>query len=262
MESGIPDILSPRNKQTLMCGFFLAGPCRFAFTQGMARREEFALPHTHTQTGEISNTLLSPSSNTFPGVEIPVHIIDTSQSLLSPHHVNQPLATFRDMPQRTFTTWPMILLLLFLFFNPGGSFLNVPVNRYIHRLLNNLASTTTDESTTEVIPSPETITTSKGLSGYTHNDISRAKISAANKGKVPWNVGKQHSEETKQRIKEKTKESIERRKLAAAQAMGLTVAEMEAKKLEEKRETKRLKDSMRVKGITEDGRRRLAEPTR
>ena len=162
------------------------------------------------------------------------------------------------MKQGTLTTWT-VLVLLFMVFSPGGSFLNIPGSRYLHRLLNNVASTT-DEST-EVIP-PEVTTTGKGLSGYTHNDISRAKISAANKGKVPWNVGKQHSEETKQRIKEKTKESIERRKLAAAQAMGLTVAEMEAKKLEEKRETKRLKDSMRVKGITEDGRRRLAEATR
>lgn len=165
------------------------------------------------------------------------------------------------MKQGTLTTWS-VLVLLFLSFNPGGSFLNVPGSRYLHRLLNNLASTT-DEST-EVIPIPDAITpTDKGLSsGYTHNDISRAKISAANKGKVPWNVGKQHSEETKQRIKEKTKESIERRKLAAAQAMGLTVAEMEEKKLEEKRELKRLKDSTRVKGITEDGRKRLAEATR
>ena len=170
------------------------------------------------------------------------------------------------MKQGTLTPWIVVVLLLLISFNPGGSFLNVPGNRYLHRLLNNQASTTDD--CTEVIPTPTLPAATatpvvKGLpSGYTHNDVSRAKISAANKGKVPWNVGKQHSEETKQRIKEKTKESIERKKLAAAQAMGLTVPEMEAKKLEEKKESKRLKDSLRVKGITEDGRRRLAEATR
>jgi hypothetical protein len=156
----------------------------------------------------------------------------------------------------------VVVLLFITSFNRGGSYLNVPGSRYFHRLLNNRASTT-DESI-QITPTPQETTTppTKGLSGYTHTDVSRAKISAANKGKVPWNVGKQHSEETKQRIKEKTKESIERKKLAAAQAMGLTVAEMEAKKLEEKRESKRLKDATKVKGITEDGRRRLAEATR
>ena len=161
------------------------------------------------------------------------------------------------------TTWSVLVLLIITSFNPGGSFLNVPGSRYFHRLLNHLASTT-DEGI-EISPPPqkeETTPPAKAMSGYTHNDVSRAKISAANKGKVPWNVGKQHSEETKQRIKEKTKESIERKKLAAAQAMGLTVAEMEIKKLEEKRESKRLKDLTKVKGITEDGRRRLAEATR
>jgi len=41
--------------------------------------------------------------------------------------------------------------------------------------------------------------------GRPHTAESRAKISAANKGKTPWNKGLGHSEETKARIKERTK---------------------------------------------------------
>lgn len=39
--------------------------------------------------------------------------------------------------------------------------------------------------------------------GRPHTAESRAKISAANKGKPSWNTGKKLSEETKQKIKEK-----------------------------------------------------------
>jgi hypothetical protein len=44
--------------------------------------------------------------------------------------------------------------------------------------------------------------------GHPHTNESKAKISAANKGKTPWNVGRQHSEETKRKIAEKTREAI------------------------------------------------------
>ena len=42
--------------------------------------------------------------------------------------------------------------------------------------------------------------------GRPHTAESRAKISAANKGKTPWNKGLGHSEETKARIRERTKQ--------------------------------------------------------
>ena len=66
--------------------------------------------------------------------------------------------------------------------------------------------------------------------GHAHSDESKAKISAANKGKVPWNLGRQHSEETKKRIAEKTKESYMKKKLAEASQLGLTLEEMEKSK--------------------------------
>ena len=38
--------------------------------------------------------------------------------------------------------------------------------------------------------------------GKPHTEESKAKISAANKGKTPWNAVKQHSEETRRKIAE------------------------------------------------------------
>jgi len=52
-----------------------------------------------------------------------------------------------------------------------------------------------------------------------HTEASRQKISQANKGKVPWNVGQSHSEATKRKIAEKTREAMARRKVALAAAM-------------------------------------------
>lgn len=70
--------------------------------------------------------------------------------------------------------------------------------------------------------------------GHPHSDESKAKISAANKGKTPWNYGRQHSEETRKRIAEKTRESILKRKLEKANELGITIEEMEnAKKVAE-----------------------------
>jgi hypothetical protein len=95
--------------------------------------------------------------------------------------------------------------------------------------------------------------------GRAHTDSSRAKISAANKGKTPWNVGKQHSEETKRRIAEKTKEAMLRRKTEKAAEMGLTIEEMDALKEKEKIDKKRQAASLKPKGLTADGRKRISE---
>ena len=50
--------------------------------------------------------------------------------------------------------------------------------------------------------------------GHPHTEQSRMKISQANKGKTPWNIGKKHSEETKRKIAVKTREAYLRRKEA------------------------------------------------
>ena len=47
--------------------------------------------------------------------------------------------------------------------------------------------------------------------GRLHTPESRAKISAANKGRTPWNAGRKHSEETRQRIAEATRKAMQRR---------------------------------------------------
>ena len=52
-------------------------------------------------------------------------------------------------------------------------------------------------------------------SGRLHTPESRAKISAANKGRLPWNTGRQHSEETRRRIAEGTRLAAKRKQEAA-----------------------------------------------
>ena len=96
--------------------------------------------------------------------------------------------------------------------------------------------------------------------GHAHSDISKAKISAANKGKVPWNVGKKHSEETKARIAEKTKEAMLKRRVTKALAEGFSSLEAyEEKKKEDKLAIKLEKDKSKVKGLTEAGRKRISD---
>lgn len=55
--------------------------------------------------------------------------------------------------------------------------------------------------------------------GHCHTPESRGKISAANKGKTPWNKGGNHSEETRRKIAEGAREAARRRKVAMATAM-------------------------------------------
>ena len=92
--------------------------------------------------------------------------------------------------------------------------------------------------------------------GHPHSVNSRAKISAANKGKQPWNVGRKHSEETKARIAEKTREAMRRKKEAKALELGLTLEEYEKRK--EKKKSEKKKKSLKG-GLTEEGRKRISE---
>jgi hypothetical protein len=103
------------------------------------------------------------------------------------------------------------------------------------------------------------VTVQKDLpSGRPHSAESKAKISAANKGKQPWNVGKVHSEETKRRIAEKTKEAMLKRKVEQAALLGMSLEEYSNRNKVTK-EQKHSSHTSEKRGITEDGRRRISE---
>jgi len=71
--------------------------------------------------------------------------------------------------------------------------------------------------------------------GFTHTSASRAKISAANKGKTPWNKGKSRSDEVRARIAEGVRRKNRERLLAKLQAEGITEEEYEQRKKEKRR---------------------------
>jgi hypothetical protein len=94
--------------------------------------------------------------------------------------------------------------------------------------------------------------------GYAHTDESRAKISAANRGKTPWNKGKAHSDELKRRISEGVKARNRQNLIKKVEAMGLTIEEYEAQKKEEKR----LREADRRKRKTASGGYSLTDETK
>ncbi len=94
--------------------------------------------------------------------------------------------------------------------------------------------------------------------GYTHTRASKAKISAANKGKTPWNKGKARSEQVKARIAEGVRRKNRERFLLKLQELGLTEEEYEQKKKEDRRK----KDAERRARKTENGGYRLTEETK
>ena len=94
--------------------------------------------------------------------------------------------------------------------------------------------------------------------GRPHSAESKAKISAANKGKQPWNVGKAHSEETKRLIAEKTKEAMLKKKEEQAALLGMTLDEYTNRNKIMKAERQKSQQPLK-QGLTEDGRRRISE---
>jgi len=85
------------------------------------------------------------------------------------------------------------------------------------------------------VPSP----TANG--GYTHTKTSRAKISAANKGKTPWNKGQARSPEVRARIAEGVRRRNREKFLAKLAEEGITEEEHD----ERKRAARRKKDAER-----------------
>ena len=70
--------------------------------------------------------------------------------------------------------------------------------------------------------------------GFTHTNASKAKISAANKGKTPWNKGKERSAEVRQKIALGVRAKNRERFLEKLEALGLTEEEYERQKKDER----------------------------
>lgn len=94
--------------------------------------------------------------------------------------------------------------------------------------------------------------------GYTHTIASKAKISAANKGKVPWNKGMHRSDEVKARIAEGVRRKNRERFLQQLANRGLTEEQYE----DQKREEQRLKDEDKLKRKTAKGGYRATDETK
>jgi NUMOD3 motif len=94
--------------------------------------------------------------------------------------------------------------------------------------------------------------------GFSHTKASRAKISAANKGKTPWNKGVHRTEEAKAKIGMGVRARNRERFLEKLAAMGLTEQEYEEQKRKERRE----KEAERRARKTEKGGYRPTEETK
>lgn len=94
--------------------------------------------------------------------------------------------------------------------------------------------------------------------GYTHTAASKQKIGAANKGKVPWNKGRQRSPEERARIAAGVRASNRERFLVKLKDLGLTEEEYQEKNKAERR----AKDAERRARRTEKGGYRPTDETR
>ena len=110
-------------------------------------------------------------------------------------------------------------------------------------LFNGFGSSPSSPNLVADVPTP----TANG--GYSHTTASRAKISKANKGKTPWNKGRQRSEEEKARISAGVRAKNRERLLKKLADLGLTEEEYE----EQKRAERRRKDAERRARKTANG---------
>lgn len=94
--------------------------------------------------------------------------------------------------------------------------------------------------------------------GFTHTLASRAKISAANKGKTPWNKGRRRSEEERARIAAGVRARNRERFLQKLKDLGLTESEYE----QQKKAERRAKDAERRARRTANGGYRPTEETK
>lgn len=140
----------------------------------------------------------------------------------------------------------------------GGSKSNSNSNKSSKKSVS-VASSASEKATAQAPAQAQTQDVSEvgggAACGRPHTEDSKAKISRANKGKVPWNIGKKHSPETKAKIARKTREAMLRRKQDKAEQLGLSIEAYEQRILDEKRRQK----ASKPKGITPEGRRRISE---
>jgi hypothetical protein len=85
---------------------------------------------------------------------------------------------------------------------------------------------------------------------FLHSESTKAKISAANKGKKPWNVGLHQSEETKQKIRNSVRRRLEAEKEKAAKERNMTVSQFDQWCNDQKMEQYR--DWRRSRAITDE----------
>lgn len=94
--------------------------------------------------------------------------------------------------------------------------------------------------------------------GFSHTSASKAKISAANKGKTPWNKGRKRSEEERAKIAAGVRAKNRERFLQKLKDLGVTEEEYQQQKKEERRR----KDAERRARKTENGGYRPTEETK
>jgi len=94
--------------------------------------------------------------------------------------------------------------------------------------------------------------------GFTHTNSSKAKISAANKGKTPWNKGKERSPQVKALIAAGVRANNRLRFLQKLEQMGMTEEEYESQKEEERR----VKEAKSKERMTDKGGYRPTEETK
>jgi NUMOD3 motif len=94
--------------------------------------------------------------------------------------------------------------------------------------------------------------------GYSHTKASKAKIGAANKGKIPWNKGRERSPEEKARIAAGVRARNRENFMQQLSEMGITEEEYEERKKDERRN----KDAERRARRTENGGYRPTDETR
>ena len=112
-----------------------------------------------------------------------------------------------------------------------------------------------NNNTTEMINDTPTLTEA---GGYTHTKLSRAKISAGNRGKTPWNKGRKRSEAEKLKISEGVRHRNRIKFLAKIQALNMTEDEF----LADKKEKRRIREAERRARRTENGGYRTTEETK
>jgi len=130
---------------------------------------------------------------------------------------------------------------------------STPLDTTIDSHLSN--QTVINNSTTEMINDTPTLTEA---GGYTHTKLSRAKISAGNRGKTPWNKGRKRSEAEKLKISEGVRHRNRIKFLDKIQSLNMTEVEY----LADKKEKRRIREAERRARRTENGGYRTTEETK